>query len=217
MESNIIAGLISGLTVTFIVLVLNKIWSNIVEPWFEERVYKDLHVEGKWFSLYVNSVHFRQEAINLKRAGHKVTGNMMCKCGPDDGEEYTLDGSFRNLLLPMTYESKDKAKTDRGTITLRAVHNGERLIGRVSLYNTKRETISSAFVIWFRSKSDLEEQVEYIKSHREELEKIREKSDAAAEELKEFFEKYYDEFLREKDKQKENTIEGSVERIEEKS
>ncbi len=215
MASNLWVGLISGLLVTCIVLVANKIWLRVVVPWFEDRVYKDLHIEGKWYSLYVSSSHFRQEVINLHRSGHKISGSMTCKTGPDDGEEYCLNGSFRNMLLPLTYEATDKAKTDRGTITLRSVYNGERMEGSVAMYNTGRDAISTSFVVWFRKKSELKTQIEYLKSHRAEMQDIRDKAEKSSEELKEMFKKYWDQFREEKEKEK--TIEGSAERIEDKS
>ena len=55
MVENIVVGLVSGLFVSFLVLVIGKLWRAVIEPWIEERVYKDLHIEGKWYSLYVES------------------------------------------------------------------------------------------------------------------------------------------------------------------
>lgn len=217
MESNIVAGLVSGLTVTIIVLVFGKLWRTVIEPWFEERVYKDTHIEGKWYSLYVNSIDLRQETISISRAGHSVTGKMMCNTGEDDGEEYILKGSFRNLLLPMTYEAADRKKTDRGTVTLKSVHNGERLTGRVAMYNTKRDAISTAVVVWFRNKDDMQEQIKYIKEHRARLAEIRKKSEEVAEEFKEFFDEFYEEYSKGKKEQVEHTIEGEAKQIEDKS
>lgn len=221
LESNIVVGLISGLTVSFIVMVLGKLWKGLVEPWFEERVYKDLHIEGKWYSLYVNAVDFRQETISLKRHGHTVTGTMMCTTGEDDGEEYHICGSFRNMLLPLTYEATDKKKTDRGSITLRSTFNGERLVGKIALYETRFDEVETGQVVWFRNKNDVKEQIEYIKAHREELDAIKEKERKVRREFQEFFKEFAKEFAErkkaEKDKEKEEeerTIEGEAKRIE---
>jgi hypothetical protein len=72
---------------------------RILVPWFEERVYKDAQIEGKWFSLYPTTEEHRQETISLTRHGHAVTGTMICTAGFDEGEQYQLSGSFRNLIL----------------------------------------------------------------------------------------------------------------------
>ena len=214
LESNIMVGIISGLTVSFVVMVLGKLWKNVIEPWYEERVYKDLHIEGKWYSLYPNTMDFRQETINLKRHGHTVYGTMMCTIGPDDGEEYKLSGSFRNMLLPLTYESTDKKKTDRGSITLRSAFNGDRMVGKIALYETRFDEIETGMVLWFRSKDAVNEQIEYIKAHREQLDKIKEREKEVREEFQEFFEEFAEEYAKRKKQKKEEVIEGEVKRIE---
>ena len=157
MYENLISGLVSGLVVTVFVVVFRTFWKSIIVPWFEERVYKDVKIEGKWFGLYPTSIDLRRDVIVLKRHGHYVSGTLTCTKGKDEGDEYSLCGSFRNLLLPLTYESTDREKTDRGTITLRAINNGEKLSGKIAYYHNSRDSISSTNIIWFRSKDELEE------------------------------------------------------------
>jgi hypothetical protein len=217
MYENIVTGLVSGLVVSFTVLVIGKFWRGVVEPWFEERVYKDLHLEGKWFSLYVETGDYRQEIINLKRHGHAIIGLMTCRNGADEGEEYSLCGSFRNLLLPMTYESTDKNKSDRGTITLKSSHNGQRLIGEIAMYETRSGAIDTAQVIWFRNKDELKKTVEYIKEHREKLQELRERELEVREELSEFMAEFAKEFSkrkRQEQEEKDEAIDGESSLIE---
>jgi FtsZ-binding cell division protein ZapB len=173
---NIIAGLISGITITFLILVVRKFWDAVVVPWFEERVYKDVKIEGKWFALYPYEISLRQELIVLKRHGHSITGTMICTNGPDEGSEYSLCGSFRNMLLPLIYESTNEAMTDRGTITLICVQNGEKLNGKLALYNNRKDAITSGNVIWFRSKEEVSKAIEEIKLREKEIEKLREEN-----------------------------------------
>lgn len=217
MLQNIVIGLVSGLFVSFIVLVIGRFWRGIVEPWFEERVYKDLHIEGRWYSLYVESADYRQESINIQRQGHAICGKMICKCGPDDGEEYTISGSFRNLLLPLAYESADPQKSDRGTITLMSTNNGQRFVGKVAMYETQRDQIETARVVWFRDREDLKKTICYIQAHRQAMEDMREKEEAIREEFSDFFEELKKEFTKEKQQEKEITIEGEANQIEDKS
>lgn len=219
MLENIVVGFVSGLVVSFMVLVIGKFWQGIIEPWFEERVYKDLHLEGKWFSLYVEAGDYRQETINLTRHGHAVTGTMTCKNGADEGEEYSLSGSFRNLLLPMTYESKDKHKSDRGTITLKSSNNGQRLVGEIAMYETVSDSIDTAQVIWFRNKDELETTVKYIRKHREKLREIRKREQKIREDLSEFMDEFAKEFAKRKrqaQEEEDSAIDGEVLRIEHK-
>lgn len=170
MEENLLAGLVSGLIVSLIILVFRQLWDKLIVPWFEECVYKDVHIEGRWYGLYPETSEPRQDTIMLKRHGHTVSGIVLCKNGADEGAEYSLCGSFRNLILPLTYESINKSMTDRGTITLKSIKNGEVLRGKIALYNTVTDTIDSAQIEWFRSKVELEKKIKWIKTKREEKE-----------------------------------------------
>ena len=77
------------------------------------------------------------------------------------------------MLLPLTYESSDLTKTDRGTITLKSTHNGERFVGKIALYDTYEDSINTANVMWFRSKTDLENYIADIEKKRDEIKELR--------------------------------------------
>jgi len=164
MKENIIAGLTSGLFVSLFILVFRHFWNAVVIPWFEERVYKDAKIEGKWYSIYTeNGMQHRREVISLKRHGHFIKGTVICGSGLDKGEEYTVSGSFRNMILPLVYENTDNSNTDRGTITLKSNHSGKRFSGKVSYYDGPTDNILDSNVIWFRTQIDLEETVKEMK------------------------------------------------------
>lgn len=184
MLENIIAGLVSGVLATLLVFVFRSVWNGVVVPWFEERIYKDIRIEGAWYSFYPSSSDKRQEVISIERQGHAVTGKITCSNGNDSGETYLVAGSFRNMLLPLTYESADSKKSDRGTITMQSVHNGERFVGKLAFYFTTQDEISTIDVIWFRSKTDLEKYVEAIEKNRETIQELKNKVRHIEKELK---------------------------------
>ena len=184
MSENIIAGLISGVLATLLVFVFRTVWTALVIPWFEERIYKDVRIEGKWYSLYPTTSDSRQEVISLERHGHAITGIIICTVGSDTGEKYHVAGSFRNMLLPLTYESADSSKTDRGTITLKSVHNGERLAGKLAFYNTIEDSIETTNIVWFRSKIALDSFISAREKNKEKIEALRKQSRRIDKELK---------------------------------
>jgi hypothetical protein len=186
--ANLLSGLVSGVIVALLLVGFRSFWDQILVPWFEERVYKDARIEGKWFSLYPTTEENRQEVITLTRHGHTVTGTMICIVGDDEGEQYQLSGSFRNLILPLVYETESKSKTDRGTLTLKLVGNAQELRGKLASYFTVTDGIATTDVIWFRSKSDLERMLEQIAPKEKQIEAIRlreRESDAAKRKLTE--------------------------------
>lgn len=175
MIDNFVIGITSGLVVTLFVLVFRSFWNSIIIPWVEDRVYKDVKVEGKWYGLFPNQEDLRQDVITLKRHGHEITGTMICTKGGDEGEEYALRGSFRNLILPLTYEVTDTSQTDRGSLTLKCIRNGERLSGYLATYNTFRDVIEPCSIIWFRTKEDLQLYISKVEKRKEEIQKLESK------------------------------------------
>jgi hypothetical protein len=49
----ILSGIVSGLIATFLALVARIYWSLAIVPWYEERIYRDARIEGKWRSTLV--------------------------------------------------------------------------------------------------------------------------------------------------------------------
>lgn len=183
MKDAIAAGLISGAIVTLSVIVFRSFWKSVVVPWFEDRVYKDARIEGKWFSLYPGDQPYRQETIVLERRGHAIRGTMICTNGADEGDSYSLSGSFRNLLLPLIYESSDRSRIDRGTITLRSTDDGRGFSGRLAAYGSQDDEVFSARVVWFRSKDRLDRTVKRMLAKRDEIERAAEKETADVKEM----------------------------------
>jgi predicted small secreted protein len=184
MNANIIAGLFSGLLVTLLVVVFRAIWRDSLVPWFENRVYKDIRVEGTWFSLYPTVIGNRQETINLDRHGHEISGSFVCTTKHNDGEQYEVRGSFRNMILTLIYESRDSQKVDRGTITLKCIKNGERLSGKIAIYHDSTDTIDVNEIIWFRSKKDLVPFLKNIQEKDDTMRNLREREKEASVEMK---------------------------------
>ena len=181
---NLISGLISGLVTTLLVVVFRSIWISVITPWFEERVYKDVRIEGKWFTVYPNwGATTREEVVNLDRKGHAVNGDIVCISESDKGEKYMVSGSFRNMILTCTYESNEKTKSDRGSLSLRAVKNGKRLVGKIAFYSDNHETIETETVLWFRTKEDAEEYIAEITKKQEKLKKLKKAADSIEIEL----------------------------------
>ena len=139
--SAICLGIVSGLVSTLIIVFFRLVWMKIIFPWFENTLYHDTKIEGKWhakacFLQYTEDKgddgkpHYKvskpvEYVVELFRTGHNVTGTMMATTGADNGITYFLKGSFRNLILNATFERKDRTAIDRGAMALMLVKNGE--------------------------------------------------------------------------------------------
>jgi hypothetical protein len=85
------------------------------------------------------------------------------------------------MILPLTYEARDRTKTDRGTITLKLTRNAKRFEGRIALYSDEKDSIASTDIIWFRSRKLLDEYIEELDQQRTALEEYRKRTKEAEE------------------------------------
>lgn len=144
----VINGLVGGLVATFLTLVIRNAWLSIVVPWYEERVYHDAHFEGLWDGAETFSDtdppltdHF---AMELRRQGHRVDGTTTCLDGPDKGKVYLASGTFKNLILTMTWWPRDDTSLERGTLTVKLVENGKKFVGHGAFYSPATERVHAS-------------------------------------------------------------------------
>tara|TARA_R110002110_G_scaffold95455_1_gene246500 strand:- start:52336 stop:52788 length:453 start_codon:yes stop_codon:yes gene_type:complete len=147
MES-IVIGIIAGLTTTFIVVVLQKLWTSAIEPWYEERVYKDAKIEGVWEGTY-EEIDLK-EIVTLKRKAHSISGTIAIIEGPNQGQTFELTGTFKNLILTATYSAEDRESLDRGSYTLMLRQNGKAMEGHSSFYEDDKNEIVTGPCTWRR-------------------------------------------------------------------
>lgn len=137
-------GIVAGLIASAMALFFHKIYLRIVRPWYEERVYKDTEIEGRWRIVYQGVEEDTEEIVELRRIAHAVLGEIMVTNGPDRGKAYTLSGEFKNSLLIVNYCASDKLALDRGAYVLQLINNGYGFKGQCSYYHDDHEIISRA-------------------------------------------------------------------------
>jgi hypothetical protein len=145
-------GIIAGLLTTLLVVVVRQLWVTVIEPWYENRVYKDVRIEGVWHGKYGEG-EFGEEVVRISRVGHNVTGSITVTNGPDKGQSYVFSGTFSNLILTAAYTAKDTSNLDRGSYCLMLVNNGSNLVGYSSFYEDSKHKIVSGKCTWSRKNS----------------------------------------------------------------
>lgn len=146
--SGVVSGIVSGLATAILFWIARFLWVHGFLPWFENRIYKDVRIEGKWISRLTSLDDF--ESILIKQVGHRVEGRADCFQGPDAGSSYLLKGDIRNKVLTMSYWSEDKSALDRGTFTIKLTRNGRKFEGRTAWYRDDDEAIAESEYIWVR-------------------------------------------------------------------
>ncbi len=135
-------GIIAGLITTLFIVIFKSILDKTLIPWYEQRIYKDIEISGKWDAKYEDN-DYGKELITINQTAHHISGTIITTTGEDKGNIYHFEGIFKNLILTASYSSINKSSIDRGTITLKIEENGNKLVGYCSLYDDDSQDIKS--------------------------------------------------------------------------
>ncbi|GAJ21217.1 unnamed protein product [marine sediment metagenome] len=117
------SGVLGGLLATFLILVFAKYWKQVIIPWYEDRVYKDIRIAGKWRTKGEHNKEVFEENARICQKAHRVWGNIIYKTEKGVAD-YEFEGEFKNLILTARYWVKEENNLDRGTFTLMLRNNG---------------------------------------------------------------------------------------------
>lgn len=148
--SVILAGLVSGVLSSLLVLAGAKYWRAVVIPWYEDRVYKDVMIAGRWESLGQEHGETFTETVKVRQRAHHVSGEITYRVD-DKLIEYQFDGEFKNLILTARYWVKEESNLDRGTFTLMLKNNGQTLKGFYAWYLPEDNDVISGNYEWKRA------------------------------------------------------------------
>ncbi len=147
--STIGAGILSGLLATFLILVITKYWKQVIIPWYEDRVYKDIRIAGEWKTRGEHKEGRFEEDAKVRQKAHWVWGDIVYKT--EEGIiDYEFKGEFKNLILTAQYGVKGESNLDRGTFTLMLRNNGRVLRGFYSWYEDEMNDVMSGSYEWSR-------------------------------------------------------------------
>ncbi|MDP2383632.1 MAG: hypothetical protein Q8N00_12600 [Nitrospirota bacterium] len=146
-------GALTGLIVSGIVLIIGQFTVKVVLPWYENLVYHDVKIEGRWYgTAQVSGIEVTRVWI-ISRQGHNIAATVTSTSGPDVGQVFHVTGSFKNLLLTATYVHSDQTNTARGTYTFKLVGDGHKFDGVIAYYATGSEKVSCGPYTLTRSES----------------------------------------------------------------
>ena len=152
---SIIIGVCSGMIASAVGLIIRSIWLNSIKPAFENAVYKDIKIEGKWIGSYKRDGNHavNEYLLSLTRKSHGISGTLIGTKGGDEGRVFTLKGSFRNLILTSTFESTNDVCLERGCLNLMVKNNGKSLSGVFTNYFDSAHEVSARDITFSRSEN----------------------------------------------------------------
>ncbi len=141
-------GIISGVATACIVFLVRKVWTEWISPWYENKIYRDIRIDGHWKTKFFREEdeEFQENAIVYQKA-YRVRGTITYERS-NEIREYEFRGQIRNLLLTAEYWLKGSSSLDRGAFALAVKEDGRKLEGYLSWYSHKHDEIRFSKYIW---------------------------------------------------------------------
>lgn len=137
----VLVGVLSSLVATFIFLHLSWLVKTILIPWYEDRIYRGVRINGHWTIQELAGIDAEQldevgtkATIDIKQNGDQVTGLYShSNIKSDDVATYKFKGEIRNSYLSATSWPIADDHIDAGAYVLRVFsHGGLRMKGVVT-------------------------------------------------------------------------------------
>ncbi|WP_032096116.1 MULTISPECIES: hypothetical protein [unclassified Alteromonas] len=133
----LLTGISTSLVATFIFILLSWYTKNIVLPWYSDKVYRGVRVDGKWVLTSIGGNEF-PDTINanleLNQKGDLVKGLFSHHMkGKDEITSYTIKGEIRNSTINITAWPISKYQLDSASFLMKIYSDqGLRLTGTLS-------------------------------------------------------------------------------------
>jgi len=135
-------AMVAGIVTAFVIeVIIKNFWRNVVRPWYENTVYRDAKIEGRWEAIATIDHQEVRRLWKISRQGHRIEADIVSTSGFDEGESFRMTGTFKNLLLTGSYNPTDSSRTDRGTYTLQLIEDGQRFKGYIVHYSRRESKV----------------------------------------------------------------------------
>jgi hypothetical protein len=94
----ILIGTTAGLLTAMLVGGVKQYIVKVVLPWYENLIYKDVKIEGRWHAEAVINNRDVERVWVITRQGHDVTATITSTAGFDKGQTFQMKGTFKNLV-----------------------------------------------------------------------------------------------------------------------
>jgi hypothetical protein len=149
MTGAILTGVFSGLVSSVVIFLWVTYWRRAVVPWYEDRLYQGLRIDGEWVTEGFYPGEDFRETVYVEQNGYSVRGRIALT-SREQPEEYRFEGEFRNLILTARYWTPGSNDLDRGTFTLTVKDSGNTLNGFSVGYIDQASSVVSGKYIWRR-------------------------------------------------------------------
>lgn len=150
-SETVILGIVSSIVATAILVFLNWLVANKLLPWYANKIYRGVRIDGEWRFHSIDGVEIEAEindVLHIVQHGDTITGTYSHTDTKDKSiTSYRLNGCIKDSYVTVTTWPIAKDQLDAGAMVLRIFSkDGLKMKGKLSFPNTETGEIKSAEV-----------------------------------------------------------------------
>lgn len=124
---DMLVGVGGGVLAGLLTLLIQWRWLYIQSLFDKEARRQAKQISGKWQAteVFLGPTKQNTYSMEINCLGGRVTGKHACLTGADPGEEFPIEGTFRDQILAFVWNKKGERALELGTVTVRLVRQGE--------------------------------------------------------------------------------------------
>jgi len=133
MESSavsIIIGIVSSLFATAIFIILSEFIRRVAIPWYEDKIYRGVRIDGKWELLHLGDedelIGGISMQLHLKQKGDVISGTYMHSMG-ETTYNYLISGKIRDMYFLATAVPASNRQIDGMSLLLHIQYEKSKL------------------------------------------------------------------------------------------
>lgn len=144
----ILYGVIAGISTSFILFLLVKIFNKIIVPWYKSIIYSGLSIEGVWEQEHDHAAATDIAKLAISQNGQALKGLMTVvksnkKTDKTDVKNFILKGSFHDGHVILSGNNANSKYRGHVTYLLKISNGGKTLIGVMSWVDSNSDRIAS--------------------------------------------------------------------------
>lgn len=131
-------GIVSSLVATFIFLTLSWLVRDNLIPWYLDKTYRGVRLDGLWTAATINgeAVVQNQMSMQIAQKSNLLSG-VYFHASTDHTEYYTVKGVIQDGIVTLTWHPQSKKTVDAGAAVFRTYSSQSalRMTGTIVLYS----------------------------------------------------------------------------------
>lgn len=148
----VILGIVSSIVATAILVILNWLVSNKLQPWYANKIYRGVRIDGEWSYHSIDGREIDIESsdgLHIEQSGDTIKGTYSHTDKEKSIVSYTLNGNIKDSYVTATVWPIARDQLDAGAMVLRIYsHDGLRMKGKVAFPDTVTGEVNSIDVVF---------------------------------------------------------------------